>query len=78
MAYKLQLKTLFVRTKTYFRDNLELLPIFVFQVLLVGSAGLLFINQTALSENISVVAYFLLVLGVILTLIKLKAGPIFE
>ena len=78
MAYKQQLKTLFVRTKTYFRNNLELLPIFAFQILLVGSAGLLFINQIGLAENVSVVAYFLLVLGVLLNLIKLKAGPIFE
>ena len=78
MAYKQQLKTLFVRTKTYFRNNLELLPIFAFKILLVGSAGLLFFNQIGLAENVSVVAYFLLVLGVLLNLIKLKAGPIFE
>ena len=78
MAYKRQLKTLFVRTKTYFRNNLELLPIFAFQILLVGSVGLLFFNQIGLAENVSVVAYFLLVLGVLPNLIKLKAGPIFE
>lgn len=78
MAYKQQLKTLFVRTKTYFRNNLELLPIFAFQILLIGSGGLLFVNQIGLAETVSVVAYFLLVLGVLLNLIKLKAGPIFE
>ena len=78
MAYKQQLKTLFVRTKTYFRNNLELLPIFAFQILLIGSGGLLFFNQIALAENVSLIAYFLLVLGVLLNLIKLKAGPLFE
>ena len=78
MAYKQQLKTLFVRTKTYFRNNLELLPIFVFQILLIGSGGLLFFNQIGLAENVSLIAYFLLVFGVFLNLIKLKAGPLFE
>ena len=78
MAYNQQLKTLFVRTKTYFRNNLELLPIFAFQILLIGSGGLLFFNQIALAENVSLIAYFLLVLGVLLNLIKLKAGPIIE
>ena len=78
MAYKQQLKTLFVRTKTYFRNNLELLPIFAFQILLLSSVGLLFFNQIAIAENVSSIAYFLLVLGVLLNLIKLKAGPLFE
>ena len=78
MAYKRRLKTLFVRTKTYFRNHLELLPIFAFQILLIGSVGLLFFNQLALAENVSLIAYFLLVLGVLLNLIKLKAGPMFE
>ena len=78
MAYKRQLKTLFVNTKTYFRNNLELLPIFAFQILLIDSVGLLFFNQIALAENVSLIAYFLLVLGVLLNLIKLKAGSIFE
>ena len=78
MAYKWRLKTLFVRTKTYFRNHLELLPIFAFQILLIGSVGLLFFNQIGLAENVSVVAYFLLVLGVLLNLIKFKAGSIFE
>ena len=55
-----------------------MLPIFAFQILLVGSVGLLFFNQIVLAENVSVVAYFLLVFGVILNLIKLKVGPIFE
>ena len=55
-----------------------MLPIFAFQILLVGSGGLLFVNQIVLAENVSVVAYFLLFLGVLLNLIKLKAGPIFE
>ena len=78
MAYKQQLKTLFVRTKTYFRNNLELLPIFAFQILLLSSVGLLFFNQIAIAENVSSIAYFLLVLGVLLNLIKLKVGPLFE
>jgi len=78
VVYKRQLKPLFVRTKTYFWNNLEVLPIFAFQILLVGSVGLLFFNQIVLAENVSVVAYFLLVFGVILNLIKLKVGPIFE
>ena len=78
MVYTQQLKTLFVRTKTYFRNNLELLSIFAFQILLIGSVGLLFFNQIALAENISLITYYLLVLGVILNLIKLKAGPLFE
>ena len=78
MAYKQQLKTLFVRTKTCFRNHLELLPIFAFQILLLSSVGLLFFNQIAIAENVSSIAYFLLVLGVLLNLIKLKAGPLFE
>jgi len=78
VAYKQQLTTILVKTKTYFRNNLELLPVFAFQILLIGSGGLLFFNQIALAESFSLMAYFLLVLGVLLNLIKFKEGPTFE
>jgi hypothetical protein len=77
VGYK-QLKVLFIKIKNYFRNNLVLLPLFAFQILLIASVGLLFFNQNTLAETISLAAYLLLVLGVILNLINFKGGTRFE
>jgi fumarate reductase subunit C len=58
------------RIKNYFRRNPETLFIVVFQVLLLVCAGLLISGNSFWAEGLAVVAYFSLVIGVVLQLIS--------
>jgi asparagine N-glycosylation enzyme membrane subunit Stt3 len=58
------------RIKNYFRRNPEALFIVGFQVLLLVCAGLLISGYSFWAEGVAVVAYFSLVIGVVLQLIS--------
>jgi heme/copper-type cytochrome/quinol oxidase subunit 4 len=58
------------RIKNYFRRNPETLFIVVFQVLLLICAVLLISGNSFWAEGAAVVAYFSLVIGVVLQLIS--------
>ena len=58
------------RIKNYFRRNPGALFIVGFQVLLLVCAGLLFSGYSSWAEGVAVVAYFSLVIGVVLQLIS--------
>jgi fumarate reductase subunit C len=58
------------RIKNYFRRNPETLFIVVFQVLLLVCVGLLISGNSFWAEGLAVVAYFSLVIGVVLQLIS--------
>lgn len=54
--------------KRFFRENPGALPILGFQVLLGACAVLLAVGLASLAEGLAVVAYFLLVAGVVVQL----------
>ncbi len=58
------------RIKNYFRRNPGTLFIIGFQVLLLVCAGLLISGSSFWAEGVAVVAYFSLVIGVVLQLIS--------
>ncbi len=58
------------RIKNYFRRNPGTLFIVGFQVLLLVCAGLLISGDSFWAEGVAVVAYFSLVIGVVLQLIS--------
>ena len=59
------------RIKNYFRLNPQALFIVGFQILLLGSAGLLSSGNSFWADGVAVVAYFSLVIGIVLQLISL-------
>jgi len=58
------------KIKNYFRRNPETLFIVVFQVLLLVCVGLFISGNSFWAEGLAVVAYFSLVIGVVLQLIS--------
>ena len=58
------------RIKNYFRRNPVALFIIGFQILLIVCAGLLISGNSFWAEGVAVVAYFSLVIGVVLQLIS--------
>ena len=58
------------RIKNYFRRNPEILFIVGFQVILLVCAGSLILGNSFCAEGVAVVAYFSLVIGVVLQLIS--------
>jgi len=63
-----------IRAKQFFRDNPGAFFVFGFQVLLVACAVMLVFEMAALAEGVAVVAYFLLVAGVVLQLVCFVRG----
>lgn len=60
--------------KRFFSDNPGAFFVFGFQVLLVACAVMLVFEMAALAEGVAVVAYFLLVAGVVLQLVCFVRG----
>jgi len=60
-----------IKVKRFFRENPGAVLVLGFQVVLVICAVLLVLVGSFLAESIAVVAYFLLVLGVVLQLVCL-------
>lgn len=58
------------RVKKYFRENPGALFIVSFQVLLLVAAGFLVVGNSALANEAAVLAYYWLVIGVVLQLIS--------
>jgi len=58
------------RIKRYFRDNPGAFFIVGFQIFLLVCAGLLILGNSVWAEGVAVVAYFSLVIGVVLQLIS--------
>jgi heme/copper-type cytochrome/quinol oxidase subunit 4 len=58
-----------IKVKRFFRENPGAVLVLGFQVVLVICAVLLVLGGSFLAESIAVVAYFLLVLGVVLQLV---------
>ncbi|MFQ5821149.1 MAG: hypothetical protein ACE5I5_14245 [Candidatus Heimdallarchaeota archaeon] len=58
------------RIKRYLRDNPGASFIIGFQILLLVCAGLLILGNSVWAEGVAVVAYFSLVIGVVLQLIS--------
>jgi len=58
------------RIKGYLRDNPGASFIIGFQVLLIVCAGLLILGNSVWAEGVAVVAYFSLVIGVVLQLVS--------
>jgi ABC-type iron transport system FetAB permease component len=57
------------RAKRYFRENPGALFVIAFQILLLVCAGLLIGGNSVWADGLAVVAYFSLVIGVVLQLI---------
>jgi heme/copper-type cytochrome/quinol oxidase subunit 4 len=66
---KFSLSTFFVRAKRFFRENPGAVFVLGFQILLATCAVLLVSGLSFLAEGVAVVAYFLLVVGVVLQLV---------
>jgi hypothetical protein len=62
--------TFLVRIKSFLRENPSALFVLSFQVLLALCAVLLVFGLSFLAEGVAVVAYFLLVAGVVLLLVR--------
>ena len=58
------------RIKRYLKDNLGASFVIGFQVLLLVCAGLLILGNSVWAEGVAVVAYFSLVIGVVLQLVS--------
>lgn len=63
-----------IKVKRFFRENPGAVLVLGFQVVLVICAVLLVLGASFLAESIAVVAYFLLVLGVVLQLVCFVRG----
>jgi ABC-type iron transport system FetAB permease component len=63
------MKQILPRAKRYFRENPGALFVIAFQILLLVCAGLLIGGNSVWADGLAVVAYFSLVIGVVLQLI---------
>jgi hypothetical protein len=61
---------LFGRVVRFFKENPGAVPIVGFQILLLVCAGLLIFGLGSVAESVAVVAYFLLVAGVLILLVS--------
>ena len=64
----------FNKLKNFLKSNPKLIPIIVFEFLLLICAGFLVLGQSAISESVSVIAYFILLIGSIILLISSRRG----
>jgi hypothetical protein len=64
------MKQLLPKAKRYFRENPGALFVIAFQILLLVCAGLLIGGNSVWANDLSVVAYFSLVIGVVLQLVS--------
>lgn len=64
------MKQFLPRAKRYFRENPGALFVIAFQILLLVCAGLLIGGNSVWADGLAVVAYFSLVIGVVLQLIS--------
>lgn len=67
--------TFLVRVKRFLRENPAAILILGFQALFVACAFLLVLNLAVVAEGVAVVAYFLLVAGVVLQLAWFVRSP---
>ncbi|MEM3377945.1 MAG: hypothetical protein QW674_03235 [Candidatus Bathyarchaeia archaeon] len=68
MSLKLKFKRFSIWFKGFVRRNPGALPILGFQVLLIACAALLVLGLSETADGLAVVAYFLLVAGVLIQL----------
>ncbi|MEM0007926.1 MAG: hypothetical protein QXR89_06655 [Candidatus Bathyarchaeia archaeon] len=68
MNLKLKLKHFFIWFKSFIRGNPGALPILGFQGLLIACAVLLVFGMDETADSLAVIAYFLLVAGVLVQL----------
>jgi len=66
---RVRVDSFLVRVKRFFRENPGALFIVGFQVLLAACAVLLAVGSAGLAEGLAVVAYFMLVAGVVTQLV---------
>jgi hypothetical protein len=64
-----EISSFLAETCRFLRGNPGAIPIVGFQVLLLACAGLLIAGLPSLAEGVAVVAYFLLVAGVVVQLV---------
>jgi len=69
VRFKVRAGSFLVRVKRFFRENPGALFIVGFQVLLVACAVILVFGTGWLAEGVAVVAYFMLVAGVVTQLV---------
>ena len=62
------------KIKNYLKSNPKIIPIIVFQLLLLVCAGLLVFGHPKLAEAVSVIAYFIILTGTIILLISSIRG----
>lgn len=69
MSLKLLLRRFIVWFKGFIRENPGALPILGFQGLLIACAVMLVIGMSEAADSLAVIAYFMLVTGVLIQLI---------
>jgi hypothetical protein len=74
LRFKGMLRSFSVWVKRFFRANAGAVFILGFQVLLVACAAMLVFEMAWLAEGVAVVAYFLLVVGVVFQLVCFVRG----
>lgn len=74
VRFRVRVDSFLVRAKRFFRENPGAVFIVGFQVVLVACAVMLAFGFSFLAENVAVVAYFLLVVGVVLQLVCFVRG----
>jgi len=67
--FKVRVSSFLVRVKRFFRENPGAVFIVGFQALLVACAVMLVFGMGGLAEGVAVVAYFMLVAGVVTQLV---------
>ena len=67
--FRTEISSFLAKTCQFLRGNPGTIPIIGFQVLLLACAGLLIAGLPSLAEAVAVVAYFLLVAGVVVQLV---------
>jgi hypothetical protein len=73
-VYRATSEETFNKIKNFLKSNPKLIPIIVFEFLLLICAGFLVLEQSAISESVSVMAYFILLIGSIILLISSRRG----
>lgn len=74
VRFRVRVDSFLVKVKRFFRENPGALFILGFQVLLVACAVMLFFGMGALAEGVAVVAYFMLMAGVVTQLVRFVRG----
>lgn len=71
----ISVKRFLPRVKKYLRESLGASFIIGFQVLLLACVGLLIVGNSVWADGLATVAYFSLVIGVVLQLISQRISP---